>query len=835
MILFIAEKPDLGKSIAAAIPGKKEYDTHKGIITTSFEGEPATIVWCYGHLLTLWDPEDYDPNLKEWKMETIPFYFPDWKHKAQPDKADRVKQIGALLQHADTVVNAGDIDEEGQLLVDELLSFHNYNGKVLRLNTNDTSEVAMRKALKSMVPNELRSRDGVSAFGRQLCDKVFGYNLTRYYSLINGGKKTLPTGRVKMPTLGLVVQRDRLIENHKKILYYTINASVAVAAGKPVDVPCRYVPCADNPHLTNGKFLDKEYVQGLKSKIEGASLPDIAITREIKKSAPPLPFNQTKLYEYCARKWDLQPTEVAKITQNLREKHKAITYNRSDCQYLGEATFDEAPATLPTICANLQIDSTQFDTTIKSKCFNDANISAHTAIIPTNKKQDLSTFTSNERKVYEAIAKFYLIQFMPPLKSEVTKLATPAADGGSLQSTSSKVLEQGYRVLLDDQDEETDDDENQQAAASALSTIPVGNYNGSVKNASISEQETKPPARYTQASLLSDMSSIAKYVQHPTVKKLLLQKDQGKKGESGSIGTPATRHAIIGELIKAGYLYEEKKGKRTNLISTELGREFYDVLPDSVRKVDVSAKWWYEQQKIKEGEMTPEEMARDVLRTVQAIINSKAGRMENADRYSTGVVGGTPLGKCPKCGGDVYETAKGYKCMGQDCKFYISKEDKFFANVLRKPVAPAAISIMLKSKHLKVKNITSKSGKTYDAEVLVDFSGDFPQYKFASDDEVDAIGKCPLCGGRVIEKNRGFFCTTQECSFSIWKENKFLQSLGKKGFTTAMVKNLLTKHQTPLKGCVSQKTQKKYDAVLCVAFDTDGKAKYSLDFPKKSK
>lgn len=143
--------------------------------------------------------------------ETIPFYFPDWKHKAQPDKADRVKQIGALLQHADTVVNAGDIDE-GQLLVDELLAFHNYNGKVLRLNTNDTSEVAMRKALKSMVPNELRSRDGVSAFGRQLCDKIFGYNLTRYYSLINGGKKTLPTGRVKMPTLGLVVQRDRPVD-----------------------------------------------------------------------------------------------------------------------------------------------------------------------------------------------------------------------------------------------------------------------------------------------------------------------------------------------------------------------------------------------------------------------------------------------------------------------------------------------------------------------------------------------------------------------------------------------------------------------------------------------
>ena len=121
MILFIAEKPDLGKAIAAAIPGKKEFDRRNGIITATFDGKPATIVWCFGHLLTLWDPEDYDPSLKEWKMETIPFYFPNWKHKVQPDKADRVKQIEQLLHKADVVVNAGDIDDEGQLLVDELL------------------------------------------------------------------------------------------------------------------------------------------------------------------------------------------------------------------------------------------------------------------------------------------------------------------------------------------------------------------------------------------------------------------------------------------------------------------------------------------------------------------------------------------------------------------------------------------------------------------------------------------------------------------------------------------------------------------------------------------
>lgn len=825
MILFIAEKPDLGKAIAAAIPGKKEFDRRNGIITATFDGKPATIVWCFGHLLTLWDPEDYDPSLKEWKMETIPFYFPNWKHKVQPDKADRVKQIEQLLHKADVVVNAGDIDDEGQLLVDELLDYLNYRGKVLRLDTNDTSEVAMRKALKTMVPNEQRRKDGVAAFGRQLCDKIFGYNLTRYYSLINGGKKTLPTGRVKMPTLGLVVRRDRQIEGHKKKLYYTLSATVTINEHK---VPVRYLPCSDNPHLEEGKIVDKSYMLGLKEKIEGTSLPGIQVKKEGKTTAPPLPFNQTKLYEYCAKAWDLQPSAVAKITQNLREKYKAITYNRSDCQYLGEATYYEAPSTLPTICANLGIDGNQFDTSIKSKCFNDANISAHTAIIPTNKQQDLSTFTSDERKVYEIIAKFYLMQFLPPAKKEVTKLHVSSVDNGALQSVSTQIIDPGYLHFMN----ETEDDAEEETL-SELSSIPEGGYTGNVESAAIQEQETKPPTRYTQATLLKDMSSIAKYVQHPVVKKMLLEKDKDRKGENGSIGTPATRHLIIGELIKAGYLYEEKKGRRTCIMSTELGREFYDVLPDSVRKVDVSAKWWCEQEEIKAGRKTPDEMARDVMRTVNAIIQSGQGRMENAERYSTGIVGGTPVGKCPKCGEDVFETAKGYKCVSSDCKFYLSKDDKFFVNVLKKHLSAKAVSIMLKCNRIKVKNVTSKSGKTFDADVIIDFSGDFPQYRFANDEEVEPIGKCPVCGSNVIEKAKEFFCVNESCHFVIWKENKFLQSLGKKGISAPMAKSLLMKKQAALKGCTSKKTGKKYDAILCASFDADGKIQLSLDFGKK--
>ena len=330
------------------------------------------------------------------------------------------------------------------------------------------------------------------------------------------------------------------------------------------------------------------------------------------------------------------------------------------------------------------------------------------------------------------------------------------------------------------------------------------------------------------------MSSIAKYVENKEVKKLLLSKDKDKKGENGSIGTSATRHIIIAELIKAGYLKEERKGKRTCLISTPLGREFYDVLPDSVRKVDVSAKWWYEQEQIKAGELTPDAMAKDVLRTVSKIISSDCGRMENAETYSAGAIGGEPIGKCPKCGGNVVETAKGYKCVSSECKFYISKGDKFFTSVLGKSLPAKAVSIMLSSGRIKVKNCKSKEGKLYDALILCDFSGDFPAYKFADDSQLESIGKCPKCGGNVVEKNKGFFCTNPDCHFALWKEDAFLKSFGKK-YTAAMVKNVLSKGRTPLKGCKSKKNPgKTFDATLCVQFDENGKPKYQLDFDAKN-
>ena len=732
MILVIAEKPDLGKAIAAATPGGGKYNAKEQIIQTSFHNEEMIICWCAGHFLTLKDPEDYDEKYKKWAMEDLPIYFPNWGHKVIESKKfnnkARVAQIGALIKKARVVVNAGDIDEEGQLLIDEILDWHHYDKtKAMRLDTNDTCPAAMAKALERMTPNAGHVADGVSAFGRQLCDKVFGYNLTRYYTLLNGGGKVLPVGRVKMPTLGLVVARDMAIEGHKTSYYYTLDVNVDV---NQKIVPAHFVPAPNDPHLDDGKILDKNYLVDIARRISNIQLPQISITKSQVLQAPPLPFNQTKLFAACETLYGMKPTVTAAVTQALRDKYSAITYNRSDCQYLGEETFNEAPTTIPLVCKNMGLDTRAFDTSIKSKCFNDANLTAHTAIIPTQSEQDLSKFTDNERKVYELVAKYYLVQFIPPCQKEITRLSAPSVNGGKIEASSTRIVKPGYLSFLKGvvETENADNTSTDGKDTSALDGMNAGTYRGITLDTEVIQRETKPPQRYTQSTLIEDMTRISKYCDNEAVKKLLLQKDKGKKGENGSIGTSATRSQTIAELVERGYLREEVKGKKTYLISTQLGREFYQILPDSVRKVDVSAKWWWEQEKIKAGEMTPDDMAKDVMKTVNAILQSGAGRMKNAETYSAGATSSEIIGKCPNCGQDVVEGSNSFRCRNRDCRFQLYKDNKFFASLGKKLTAKTA-SDMLKDKKVTLKGCKSKAGNKYDAVVICDFSGDYPSYK----------------------------------------------------------------------------------------------------------
>lgn len=660
MTLYIAEKKVLAEAIAEALPGKASESG--GVITCGND----RVVWCSGHLLALCDPEDYDQKYKHWVMSDLPIYFEDWKTKVPPNNADRVGQIGKLIKEADCVVNCGDVDEEGQLLVDEILRLFNYHGLCKRLDTANTTVEALKKAIKHMDDNSAHENEGWSAYARSVCDMMFGYNLTRFFTLLYHSATPLNVGRVVSPTLGMLVNRDRLIENHVKQVYFilncdvsfdnSVNASVKFAHNKK----CEFL----QQYLTNDRFLDDEFLKELSSDLKGKKR-EFTVKREKKKEQPPLPFNLTELNKYCGAKWGYSPDKVMNITQSLRDDYSAITYNRSDCQYLSSDHFKEAPETVKAACGNLGFDASAFDTSIKSQAFNDKNITAHFAIIPTNVKVDYSSLTTEQKNVYTIICMFYLVQFMKPHEYEKVTISSAVAFNGNnvgvLSDTCNVTTDEGFLSFLP----------RKEKPLPAYSSFSEGKYGGIVSECKIESKETKPPARYTQSTLYEDMTRISKYVDDPHIRELLKAKDDGKKGENGSIGTSATRSTIIKNLIVRGFAEERKEGKKEVLISTEKGRNFYDILPDTCKKADTTALWWVVQEEIKEGKKKPEDLIRKVLEDITDIIVKEKPKPEFEKVFGSDSISKV-LCKCPNCGSDFVTGKFGPYCKGK-CGFKLSK------------------------------------------------------------------------------------------------------------------------------------------------------------------
>lgn len=730
MILIIAEKPALGKAIAGALPGtatSKDSCIYKG---------DYVVTWLFGHMLSLKEPEDYNKAYKKWSLDSLPIFFENWQTKISNDsmgkisKRDRVNQIGQLLKSADMVIHAGDPDDEGQLLVDEILNWFNYKGPVKRLDTANTTEEALRKALNNMKDNSLYVNSGQAAYARSVADLMVGVNMSRFFTC-NNSKVLLTVGRVQTPTLGLVVNRDYQIEHHVKRTYYNVMVDLKVNDSA---VTAKFVPAKDNPYVEEGKIFNIDYAQTLVKYFTGKTF-DAVVTKKRLEEAPPLPFNLVKLQSYCGKKFGYSPSEVLSITQSLRETHNAITYNRSDCQYLSEEHFKEAPATLNQVMENIHFRPSEIDPKIKSRCFNSENITAHFAIIPTNHKVQLDRLTQKEKNVYLAVCKFYMIQFMPKAVKEKTELKVDLAKGNSLKASSSVVLSPGYLSIYNDDKEKNKKEEN------ILSEIPAGTYSSPVLQASVKNEELKPPPRYTKTSLNEDMTRIAKYVEDPEVKKLLLTKDKDKKGENGSIGTSATRSGIIDQLTARGYLREEKK----SLISTALGRELYRILPDEIKKADMTAKWWTFQEDIAAGNKTHKELTDNVLETIRSIISKEYPKIDQSVIKSQPSKRDKELGKCPRCGGDIRESKNSFFCSNwkepASCKFTIWKKplSPLFSKTR---ITPSNVRTWLSGKPVKKKNLySSKKNTTFTAYVAMNDDGKSqygPSFELVSDTKKDA-------------------------------------------------------------------------------------------------
>ena len=713
MILVIAEKPSLGRDIADALQGTVTERNSRFIRKGNY-----TVTWVFGHMLTLKEPEDYDIKYKKWSLEDLPIFFDDWELKIGQDtsrgrnyetKEQRVNLIGELLRESESVIHAGDPDEEGQLLIDELLRWFDYKKPVMRLNTGDTTKGGLTKALSHMTDNAQSVNEGWSAYARSVADLMIGVNMSRFFTCTNSGA-LLAVGRVQTPTLGLVVNRDLQIEGHVKSKYYDIFADLDLETADGVkSVTAKYTR-KKQKDSENKQITEISEAEEIKNSLAGKHFDNIMIETKTVNEDPPLPFNLVKLQSYCSSHFGYNPGEVMDITQSLRETHKAITYNRSDCQYLSEEHYKEAPKTLAQVIQNIKYKPKELDPTIHSKCFNDKNITAHFAIIPTNNNVDLEKLTERERNVYLAVCKYYMAQFLPKAVKEKTKLTADIDSDYMLAAYSTRVIKKGYLAIF--KDAKTDE-------ATVLSDIADGTYSGNVSAVRSEEKETKPPSRYTKATLNEDMTRIAKYVTDKEIKKLLLEKDKDKKGENGSIGTSATRSTIIDSLIKKGYLYE--KGKK--LVSSELGRELYRILPDEIKKADMTAKWWAIQEDIRSGEKSYTALTENVLDTIKEILTEKYPLVNQT--VMTKTVSSKfhkVLGTCPLCGGNIIEGTKGFGCSNwkepTSCKFTIWKKQSKgpFSKVT---ISAAAVKKLLSGKSVHMKKLVKNNGELFEANVML--------------------------------------------------------------------------------------------------------------------
>ncbi|MDS1288351.1 DNA topoisomerase 3 [Campylobacter coli] len=633
MRLFIAEKPELGRAIAEGLDGN--YKSGEGYIQ---KGDNI-VTWAFGHILELAKPEEYDEKYKLWKFEDLPLPIKEFKYLPKKESKKQLKIICDLI-HSDkitSIVNCGDADDEGQILVDEIVQYSKTSKPVFRVLINDLTPKAVKEEIAKIKPNADFKGMSERGFARSQADWIVGINLTRAYTIMarkNGYEGVLSVGRVQTPILALIVNRDKEFENFKSIDYFSLLGDFNINNNT---IKARL--------KTEDKILDENLAKEIKKSCENQNAK-INLKIENKKEYPPLPYNLLVLQAECAKLFGFSPDKTLEITQNLREKHKAITYNRSDCQYLPETMFEQAPNILNIIKENLNSNDeiqaliASSDLTIKSKAFNDANISAHYGIIPTQNKIS-SQLTQDELVVYNLIAKRFIIQFFHPREYQTTTINLEV-NQRIFTATQNKTTKSGFRSLWQNVDSE-EEQENNENDINDLSILK----NGDIAKCSliqIEKKQTKPRPYYTMTTLLKDLNSVAKYVSDERIKKLLMEKDKDKKGESGGIGTPATRSNHIKTLIEREYI-EVSKDKKQIIKSTKKGRDLIKLSPKSLITPDMTALWFEQQKMIEISELRREqfleEITKEVISEIQRIDKNQEFKiLDNENK---------PKIQCPQC------------------------------------------------------------------------------------------------------------------------------------------------------------------------------------------
>ncbi|HKS32948.1 MAG TPA: DNA topoisomerase III [Enterobacteriaceae bacterium] len=574
MRLFIAEKPSLARAIADVLP--KPHRRGDGYIEC---GNGQVVTWCIGHLLEQAQPDAYDSRYARWNLMDLPIVPEKWQLQPRPSVAKQLNVIKRLLGEASEVVHAGDPDREGQLLVDEVIDYLQLpvekRQQMQRCLINDLNPQAVERAIDRLRPNNDFIPLCVSALARARADWLYGINMTRAYTLLGrnaGYQGVLSVGRVQTPVLGMVVRRDEEIENFVAKDFFDVKAHIVTPADERFVALWQPSEACEPYQDEEGRLLHRPLADHVVNRIAGQ--PAIVTSYNDKRDSEtaPLPFSLSTLQIEAAKRYGFSAQNVLDICQKLYETHKLITYPRSDSRYLPEEHFAGRHAVLNAIgvhAASL-LPQPVVDPEIRNRCWDDKKVDAHHAIIPTARSAKVN-LTDNEAKVYELVARQYLMQFCPDAVFRKCQIDLEIANGRFI-AKARFLAEAGWRALLGSKERDEEND------GTPLPVVAKGDELLCEKG-EVVERQTQPPRHFTDATLLSAMTGIARFVQDKELKKILRATD--------GLGTEATRAGIIELLFKRGFL--TKKGRYIH--SSDAGRALIHSLPEMAARPDMTAHW----------------------------------------------------------------------------------------------------------------------------------------------------------------------------------------------------------------------------------------------------
>ena len=681
--LVIAEKPSVAHSIAAVIGATEKQNGY-------WQGGGYLVSWCIGHLVSFAEAGQYDEKYCKWKYEDLPILPQPWQFIVPDEKKQQFEVLRALLNRpdVDSVTAATDAGREGELIFRFVYQMAGCTKPVKRLWISSMEDAAIREGFANLRPDSDYDALYQSALCRAKADWLVGINATRLFSVLY--HKTLTVGRVQTPTLKMLVDRDAKILRFQKEKYYT----VGIQSG--------------SLKADSGRIASMDEANTLKSTCAGTSAICTSIKRERKAEQPLKLYDLTTLQREANRLFSFTAKQTLDYAQQLYEK-KLLTYPRTDSQYLTEDMGQTAQHLVSDLLGLLSFAQGLDLTPEVGRILNSKKVSDHHAIIPTSEfvKQGFTGLAESECKLMNLVCAKLLCAVAVPHEYE-TVTAVFSCFGNEFTAKGKTVLVPGWKEL-DQRFRSTLKADTEEEVLNTLPELAEGQSFSVMAN--VSEHFTSPPKAYTEDTLLSAMERAG-------------AEDMPDEAERKGLGTPATRAAILEKLVQMGFV--QRKGKQ--LVPTKDGINLAVVLPESLTSPVLTAEWENRLTEIAKGNADADEFMAEIEAQVRQLV--KTYSCISADKQNLFQSERVIIGKCPRCGENVYEGKKNFYCGNRGCQFVMWKNDRFFEQ-RKKAFTPKIAAALLKNGKAKVKGLYSeKTGKTYDATVLLaDTGGKYVNYR----------------------------------------------------------------------------------------------------------